>query len=204
MSKIIIVGAGENGRVVANILRLNPKNKIVGFLDDKPDLHKKCLGKIRDAAKYLKKDYSFFVSVCDNDSRRKIFTELKIKGASFINAVHPTAVIEKSAVLGKNIMIGAGSYININSRLGDGVIINNGCIVEHDNQIGSFVHLAPGVVTGGGVKIGSNTFVGLATVINDHLKLGADSVIGSGAVVINDLPDKIVAIGCPARVIKKR
>jgi len=205
MSKnIIIVGAGEQGGVAANILCMDIQNKVAGFLDDAPNPGRKCLGTTKDAPRYIRKRYLFFVAVGNNRVRKEILDRLKRQGAVFINALHPTSLIEKDVILGQNIMAGASSYININSRVEDGAIINSGCLVEHDNHIGSFAHLAPGVITGGGVSIGEKTFVGLSSVVNDHLSIGSDTIVGSGAVVINDLPDRVVAAGCPAKIIKKR
>ena len=37
----------------------------------------------------------------------------------------------------------------------------------------------------------------------DQINVGQSSMIGAGAVVTKDLPDKVVALGVPAKVIRK-
>lgn len=196
--KVIIIGAGENMNVVANSLKSN--YEVIGFLDD----HKKgpdIIGIISDYMSFS--DCNFFISIGGNENRKKIFLQLKAKGIHFINAIHPTALCEKSVTLGQNIFIGAMSYVNVNSKIGDNVFINNACIIEHDNTIGAHSHCAPGVVTGGGASIGEKSFIGLGAVINDHIKIGDNVVIGSGSVVISDIEPNSIAVGIPAKVIKK-
>lgn len=197
--KVIIIGAGEDGYIIANILKHG--NKIVGFLDDKK-MGKNIIGLVPDYKKYIKEHY-FFISIGDNQARKKIYLRLKKSGAQFVNAIHKTSYCEKDIKLGKNIFIGANCYINVNSVIGDNVFINNGCLIEHDNKIGDHSHLTPGVITGGGVSIGNESFIGLGTIINNHLSIGDNAIIGSGAVVINNIPSDVTAVGIPAKIIKK-
>lgn len=197
--KVIIIGAGENGQVIANTL--SQKYKIFGFLDDSVT-GKNIIGKVTDFKKFIK-TYNFFISIGNNRVRVRIFNLLLDAGAGIVNAIHNLSNIEKNVKIGTNVFIGAKSYVNVNSTLEDNVFINNGCIVEHDNIIKSGTHLAPGVITGGGVHIGSLSFIGLGTTINDHLEIGNNTIIGSGSVVINNLPDHVMAAGVPAKIIKK-
>jgi len=87
--------------------------------------------------------------------------------------------------------------------IGDNVFINNCCIIEHDNIIKSHAHLTPGVITGGTVSIGNETFIGLGSRINDHTSIGDNCTIGSGSVVTDTIDSNSVAVGVPAKVIKK-
>ena len=54
------------------------------------------------------------------------------------------------------------------------------------------------------VRIGSDVWTGLDTKILPGVTIGDGCVIGTGAVVTKDIPPKSVAVGVPARVIKKR
>ena len=55
-----------------------------------------------------------------------------------------------------------------------------------------------------GVKIEDDVWLGAGAIILDGVTIGRGSVIGAGAVVTKDIPPHSVAIGVPARVIKKR
>ncbi len=57
---------------------------------------------------------------------------------------------------------------------------------------------------GAGISIGDNVWIGANVVILDGVKIGEGSVIGAGAVVSRDIPPDSIAVGVPARVIKKR
>lgn len=56
---------------------------------------------------------------------------------------------------------------------------------------------------GKGVKIESNVWIGANAVILDGVTIGSGSVIGAGAVVTGDISSYSIAVGVPARVIKK-
>lgn len=198
--KIIIIGAGQNGKVVENILRLNPSYELAGFLDD----HKigvEILGSVADYKKFQDKNL-FFLSLGYNQLRKKIFTELETAGVKFINAIHPTAVIEKNVVLGHNIMIGALTYININTQIGDNTIINNGCLIEHDNKIGKHCHITPGVITAGEVTIEDEAFIGIGSTIRDRITIGKNCLIGAHSNVAANTDPNSVYYGNPAKFIK--
>ena len=53
------------------------------------------------------------------------------------------------------------------------------------------------------VHIGENVWVGAGTVIVPGVTIGKNSVIGAGSVVTKDIPDYSVAVGNPAKVIKR-
>ncbi len=53
------------------------------------------------------------------------------------------------------------------------------------------------------VTIGNNVWVGGNTVINPGVTIGNNAVIGSGSVVTKDIPDGVIAVGNPCRVLRK-
>ena len=77
-NKLMIIGAGGHGKVVANIAKLNGYKEIY-FLDD--DVLKKYIGKYqiigttKDIDKY-KEEYDFFVAIGNNDIRKNISLKL--------------------------------------------------------------------------------------------------------------------------------
>ena len=52
------------------------------------------------------------------------------------------------------------------------------------------------------VKIGNNVWVGAGAVILPGVTVGENSVIGAGSVVTKDIPDNVVAVGNPCRVLR--
>ena len=53
------------------------------------------------------------------------------------------------------------------------------------------------------VKIGDNTWIGGGSIILNGVTIGKNTVIGAGSVVTKDIPDNVVAVGNPCRVIKR-
>lgn len=53
------------------------------------------------------------------------------------------------------------------------------------------------------VSIGEGSYIGINAVIVGNVKIGKHCVIGANSVVTKDVPDYCVAVGSPARVIKK-
>ncbi len=51
--------------------------------------------------------------------------------------------------------------------------------------------------------IGEATTIGKGTVAIDHSTIGVHSVVGAGAVVTMDVPDHVLVVGMPARIVKE-
>ncbi len=53
------------------------------------------------------------------------------------------------------------------------------------------------------VSIGEGSYIGINAVIVGNVKIGKHCVIGANSVVTHNVPDYSVAVGSPAKVIKK-
>ena len=59
-----------------------------------------------------------------------------------------------------------------------------------------------GVEFGTPITIGDNAWIGAGVIICPGVNIGKNSVIGAGSVVTKDIPDNVVAVGNPCRVLK--
>ncbi len=208
--RILIIGAGGHAQVVADILlRMGEAGADVaplGYLDDNPELKGQkrldlpILGTGAEVS-VISHD-ALIIAIGNNETRRRLFETLSGQGARFIVAQHPSAVIAPDVKIGPGSVIAAGAIVNPGSSVGANVILNTGCTVDHHNHIGDHVHIAPGVHLGGDVRIGTGTLVGIAAAVMPQRRVGDWSVVSAGALVHNDLPDRVVAAGMPARVIR--
>lgn len=151
---------------------------------------------------YLPEDYPdarAVVAIGDNATRKKLAEGMR---HSFANVIHRSAMLSPFSNLGVGNVILHGVIIQVEAKIGHHVIINTGSQVDHDCVVEDFVHLAPGVVLCGSVQVGEGSFLGAGTTVIPGKKIGAWCIIGAGSVVIDDIPDFVVAVGNPARVIK--
>ncbi|MFH0772042.1 MAG: acetyltransferase [Candidatus Omnitrophota bacterium] len=125
-------------------------------------------------------------------------------GFRFPPIVHPSSVVSKSSKVGDGSVVFENAVIKSNSFVEQFCIINSLSVVSHDCKVGDYSHISLGAKTGGGCEIGKNSFLGINSSVIQGKKIGDNVIIGAGAVVISDIPDGVVAVGNPAKVIKRR
>jgi acetyltransferase EpsM len=207
---IVVFGAGGHAKVVVDVLEAMGRYEILGLFDDSAELK----GTIR--AKYtvigskedlltMRRDMvqGLIVALGDNHRRRTVFEEAQRKGFAFVIAIHPSAQLGGGVRIGEGTLLVAGTVVNVDADIGPNVIVNTGATVDHDCRIGAHVHLSPGVHLAGRVIVGEGTHIGIGAVVLPNIRIGKYCVVGAGAVVREDLPDGVVAVGAPARIIKQ-
>jgi GT2 family glycosyltransferase/acetyltransferase-like isoleucine patch superfamily enzyme len=96
-----------------------------------------------------------------------------------------------------------GVHADGNMTWGFGVVIGEGSLVidsEHTAD-GSPVPVLDQPVIVRSVSIGPGVFIGAGTVVTAGVHIGAAAIIGARSVVTSDVPDRVIAIGSPARVV---
>ena len=108
-----------------------------------------------------------------------------------------------------------------NIHLGERVFFNFNCVVLDvcEVRIGSFTLFGPGVQIytathpmdavlrrtrelAKPVSVGSDVWVGGGAILCPGVTIGSRSVIGAGSVVTRDIPEGVVAVGNPCRVVR--
>lgn len=200
MSKLLIVGAGGHGRVVADIARLSGKYDQIAFIDDADMQYSgglQVIGKIADIDQWLNK-CEIFVAIGDNQTRRYVMSTLENKDARISTLIHPAAVISSDVIIGVGSVVMANAVINSGSRIGKGVIVNTAASVDHDNEIHDYAHISPGAHLAGSVKISEDTWIGIGAIVSNNLSICKNCMIGAGAVVIKNITIPGTYVGVPA------
>ena len=99
-------------------------------------------------------------------------------------------------VLGKRTDIGAFTYINA----------KNGVEIGEEVQIGSHCSIySVSTIDGkkGKVTLKRNCKLGSHSVVMPGITIGENSIVGAFSFVNKDIPDNAIAIGVPARIVKK-
>ncbi|MFM7584577.1 MAG: acetyltransferase [Caldilinea sp.] len=206
--RIIILGAGGHAQVIADaLLRAREAGAtcdLGGFLDDNPALAGQVrlglpiLGSISTLAQHAHD--GCVIGIGDNRLRAHIFRQLRAQGEQVATVIHPHAVIAPDVTVGAGVIIFAGVVVNTGATIGENVVLNTGCTVDHHDIVADHAHIAPGAHLGGDVRIGEGAFVGIGATVMPQRSVGVWSVVGAGALVHRDVPDRVTAIGVPARV----
>jgi sugar O-acyltransferase (sialic acid O-acetyltransferase NeuD family) len=213
MKRIVIIGAGSQGRDIAEIIThpLYSENvEFVGFIDEDRGLHDRLI----DGHKVLgnwnwfaDKDLTKIEVICGSgvsETRKKMAEKAISRGLKFTNVISPNAYLPEDAEIGRGNFIGHGAVICRGVRVKDHILINYGARVGHDNRIDDFVTINPNVALAGHVFLKEGAFIGIGANVIQGISIGKWTVIGAGATVIKDVPEYVTAVGVPAEIIKRR
>jgi len=204
---MIVYGASGHGKVVADAA-LAGGREIRGFIDDAADKQGATffgfavLGGL--AWLHTAPPQEIAWGIGDNTVRQRLATATEALGHTSVTVIHPRAVVSPYARLGTGVVVMANACINPDACVEEGVIVNTGAIVEHDCLVHRFAHLSPNAALGGGVTVGARAHFGVGSSAIPLVNIGEDAVIGAGAVVVCDVPARVIAYGVPARVRRAR
>lgn len=135
--------------------------------------------------------------------RKKLFGKIKDDGISAPTLIHPDVHIPETTAIGQGVVIQHGCFISCNVTIKDYVFIQPQCSIGHDDVLEEGCMVAGFGNIGGMVSIGKWTYLGLSTAVKQLVNIGDHSIIGMGAVVQKDIPDRVTAMGNPARAMLK-
>jgi sugar O-acyltransferase (sialic acid O-acetyltransferase NeuD family) len=204
VTRRIVVGAGAQGRVVLDNWRAQHPKDTFAFVDDDAPRHgtvilgATILGPLADLPKL---GGEAILAIGNNQARLRIAAQWDGKVA-WGRVVHPSAVVMPSSTIGPGTVVFAGAVVNTQAELGAHVIVNTGSIIEHDSVFEDYASVSPGCRMGGRVHAGRGVFLGAGVTLAPRVRIGEWTIVGAGAVVLRDIPERSVAYGVPARVVR--
>lgn len=201
MNKLIIIGAGGHGKVLADNALKNGYTDIC-FVDDHATglcMGFPIVGTSADIPGLDDDKTDFIIGIGNNEIRKMIAEKYSVHWASLI---HPSAQIAVNVSIGKGTAVMAGAIINVDTTVGEHCIINTGAIVEHDNVIEKYAHISPGAKLGGTTHVGQQSHIGIGATVINNIEVCSNCTVGAGAVVIKNIVDKGAYVGVPVKKIK--
>jgi len=135
--------------------------------------------------------------------RHKLLDKLESSSLEVSSVISAYSFVSAKALVGKGSIIAPFSSIQATANISQNVAVNTMAIVGHDVEVGASAVLSSQVNLGGGVRVGERTFVGMGSLVREGVTIGSETIIGMGSVVYKDIPDGVIAMGNPARVVKR-
>lgn len=213
MEEILIIGAGGFGRevlwTIKDCNKIKENYSVIGFIDDDKSLHGKLidgfsvLGGLEWIENNYQKSISCIIAIGNSLRKKEITHQLKKIEPRYATIIHPTVISSESVTIGEGTIIQAGTILTVDIVIGKHVHVNIDSTIGHDSVIEDYVTINPGVHINGKTTIGNSSYIGTGVVMKQEIKIGSESIIGAGSVVLENVPEKSLFVGVPAKLKKK-
>ena len=125
--------------------------------------------------------------------------------------IAPGAVCMGDVALGKDCSIWYHATVRADRApisIGNGSNIQDNCVIHVDEgfpvTIGNYVTVGHGAILHG-CQVGDGSLIGMGAIILNGAKIGRNCIVAAGALVTQntEIPDGMLAMGSPAKVIRK-
>ncbi len=172
----------------------------------------------------------FIISILINNIKLVRFRKIGWL-ASFGSGLQINGRIRERIIVGKRVRIGKRARLGNSFNQGEGIVIGDSCFIGNDftaidgeiivgescliaddvSIVAGNHQMDPTVVNGymnskmlfGPVKIGKSCWIGEKVVVLPGVSVGEYSIIGAGSIVTKSIPSYSIAVGNPAKAIKK-
>lgn len=209
--KLGIYGAGGLGREVfelANVINNRYKfwTEIVFIDDAKVIINPRQLQILKFneiKSKYDLDKFEVCIAIGEPAVRKNLFDKLTSSNIKIRSLIHPEVYIPKSTKVGKGTIINKFVSITSDIIIGENVYIHPMACIGHDSIIGKNAIISSFVDVAGNCIVGDEVFLAIGTILKHGITVGEKSILGLGSIVHKNIPSNIIAMGNPARAMKK-
>ena len=211
---------GNPARVLRKITAEDSK-KYQEELAKQKDINKSEFDKMMAGQWYNAMDYSMLKLRQENNKKTEAYSRITINTLSYKDRMAKAIVKEFGD--NANIIPPFTCDYGCNVKVGDNTVINHSGVFLDTNEIniGKHALIGPksglygaihpfdvearneGIEKAKTINIGDGAWLGGKVTVVPGVSIGKHSVIGAGSVVTKDIPDDVVAVGNPCRVIRK-
>ena len=209
---MVVIGLGGQVKDALHDLRLtHSSNSLFFYTDFENDTNidffsrkelRVIIGEQELKSHFEKHKSAFICFIGNNYDRERVFQKtlhLGGKATSFISQsahfdIDLVEISKHNVIIMDNTHISAGAIIN------EGSIIYTHSSIAHDVIIGKYAFVSAYCAISNS-SVGAYTFVGLNTMIGPGVEIGKNCIIGANSYVKHNLPDGVIAVGSPAKII---
>lgn len=207
---LAIYGASGLGREVLELAKIINEKKSnwdeFVFIDDGdvPPVVAGCdVYKYDSAKEKYSNNLEISMGIGEPTIREKLFAKIKTDNFQTPSLIHPNVYIPNSTAIGNGVVIQSGCFVSVGVEIKDYVLLQPMCAVGHDCKLDEGCIISTFDSLAGAVHIGKYTYIGMNVAVKELVKIGNYTIIGMGSEVFKDIPDEIIAMGNPARPLKK-
>lgn len=135
--------------------------------------------------------------------RETLYCKLSAHNIRLTQVLDPTVVVSPTAHLGNGVILAPFCSVAASAKIGNNVAVNVQTIIGHDIGVGAHSVISSMVNLGGACIVGEGSYVGMGSQVKNELKIGNRVIVGMGSVVYHDIGDDLIAMGNPARVLRR-
>ncbi|MBR3056967.1 MAG: hypothetical protein IKG93_03265 [Clostridiales bacterium] len=212
MSKCLAIygasgGAKETFQVVNDIQKNSPRWSDVVFIDDTVPAGEfkghKMMPYVEFKKCYSPETAEFHVALGEVEHKKMLSLRVMEDGFALASLIHPDAIIDEGATLGKGVQVKMGAHISSGVVLGDGTWVQAFATIREGTTVGAYSQISAKVSIGKDCQIGNTAFVGMHATVYDGVKIGDSAIIAMGATAVDDVAVEAVCVGNPGRIMMK-
>lgn len=212
--EIILYGGTGQSKVVRPIIEFY-RHKVISIFDDTPNLKppfndiplfQGLPDIISGSYSKIPSNIGFVICIGNTHGQVRVKLNTKLTGMGFKpeSVIQSSAIIAKNSILGDGIQVMAGAIIMPYVKIGLQYIINTKASIDHESIIEEGCKVSPGATLCGSVHMQKYSWIEAGATILPFTNIGINATIGKGSVINKNVNSIITVISNPATQVLKK
>jgi sugar O-acyltransferase (sialic acid O-acetyltransferase NeuD family) len=202
--RLIFIGGGRFAMELYSWMKstesLAPYRELCYVANSNSNIRLKYIGDIPDIK--LEPTDRLILATGRTEFRQEAIQQLKHAKESFVQYIHPTALLNDNVKLGVGTIVFPFCIISNDTVVGNFAFLNGYSSIGHDCVIGENLVMSPYAAITGTCILGNNVTMGTHSTIIPFKKIGNFCKLSPGSVAMKDVPDGYTVIGNMGQMIK--
>lgn len=143
------------------------------------------------------------IAVGEPSTRKKLLEKVRQQKLVLTSVISRHAFVSNTAFIDNGVIVAPFVSIQAHAHVEENVAINTQAIIGHDVRVKAGSVISSQVNLGGSCIIDERSYIGMGALVIEKVSIGSESVVGMGSVVYKDIPSGVIALGNPARVVRR-